>query len=335
MAQNFKKYFAITLLLAVLVLPSFAQASWYNPFSWGIWQKIGSIFHKQEIAQVQPVIKNKEKLLLEDVYPLYGSVNWLPATPKKSESVEPLDGLEVKAETKTNGFTDAEKFFIYYKDKLTKLGWADDSNFSADGVLGSQIGFKKGDGRIVLGFSIKPGKVISSQNEPLRYECPCQTTFSVFTATKIDETAGWKTYTNTEYGFEFKYPVVWEIYENVDKERGDFKVMVYPDFKKEKFSVSLGVDTPPLAFGSFEKYKKTLIDGAQSSSTYFNSKEIIIDGKNAFVVDSKTSFNYLSESISIFNNGNIYGIGYSGQEELGNKYKNEYDKILNSFKFTK
>lgn len=42
------KSFVIILLLAILIIPSVALASWWNPFSWNIWQNIwNSIFHKQ------------------------------------------------------------------------------------------------------------------------------------------------------------------------------------------------------------------------------------------------------------------------------------------------
>ncbi|KKP32302.1 MAG: hypothetical protein A2312_00050 [Candidatus Staskawiczbacteria bacterium RIFOXYB2_FULL_32_9] len=200
---NLKKYFATILLLIILVVPTFVSASWWNPFSWNVWQKINSIFNKPKIVQVQQENKNNkekgqenvegqkernDKLLLGDVYPLFGDLKWSPITPKKAEGVEPIGGFETKSQTKISGFSEAEKFFTYYKNKLTNLGWQDDWSFSADGVLGSQIGFKKGDDRIVLSFNLKPGKIISGVNEPLRYECPCETTYSIFTAVKKDET---------------------------------------------------------------------------------------------------------------------------------------------------
>jgi hypothetical protein len=57
MANNFKKYFIIIissmLLLVILAAPSFALASWWNPFSWGFWHKIAAIFQKTEVVQVQ------------------------------------------------------------------------------------------------------------------------------------------------------------------------------------------------------------------------------------------------------------------------------------------
>src|ERR1035437_9589005 len=52
-----KKYL-ITLLLTVLIIPSIALASWWNPFSW-------SIFHKKEVvpsAQVEIPKTPEEKI---------------------------------------------------------------------------------------------------------------------------------------------------------------------------------------------------------------------------------------------------------------------------------
>jgi len=40
MKQQSKKYLLLILLIAVLVAPSFALAAWWNPLSWGVWNKI-------------------------------------------------------------------------------------------------------------------------------------------------------------------------------------------------------------------------------------------------------------------------------------------------------
>jgi len=48
MKQQSTKYLLLILLIAVLVIPSVALASWWNPFSWGLWN---SIFHFQRQIQ--------------------------------------------------------------------------------------------------------------------------------------------------------------------------------------------------------------------------------------------------------------------------------------------
>ena len=44
----------------------------------------------------------------------------------------------------------------------------------------------------------------------------------------IDETANWKTYTNDDYGFEFKYPQAWELNSDVSSSA----IHLYVDFAK-------------------------------------------------------------------------------------------------------
>ena len=50
--QQSIKYLFLILLIAVLVIPSVALASWWNPFSWGMWN---SIFHKSTPTTQAPV----------------------------------------------------------------------------------------------------------------------------------------------------------------------------------------------------------------------------------------------------------------------------------------
>lgn len=61
-----KKYFAVALLLVILVVPTFASASWWNPFSWNIWQKIAEIFYKPQVVQVEQEKKTEDKELVDE-----------------------------------------------------------------------------------------------------------------------------------------------------------------------------------------------------------------------------------------------------------------------------
>ena len=49
--QQSTKYFLLILLIAVFVVPSVAMAAWYNPFSWGVWNKV---FHTNKVTPVSP-----------------------------------------------------------------------------------------------------------------------------------------------------------------------------------------------------------------------------------------------------------------------------------------
>lgn len=231
-----------------IIVPQVALAAWWNPFSWGIWNWL---FHFQGTEQQQeqtnvgkcdidkdcpaiqcikaPCPQNKcinhtcqLGLLWDDIYPFYAGVNWETVGPKKMTvpvSDLALEGYGVKGQGKINQNQDAQKFFNYYDNKLKSAGWAVENNFAADGVKGSQIGYKKGTDYIVLSYNITPGKVTSGENEPLQWTCPCQVQYDVFAGSAVSKnapvaggaTAGWKTYTNTEHGFEIKYPSDWVV----------------------------------------------------------------------------------------------------------------------------
>lgn len=55
-----KKYLTI-FILTVIIVPSIALASWWNPFSWNVWDKISSIFNKDDsIEIINKNISNEE-----------------------------------------------------------------------------------------------------------------------------------------------------------------------------------------------------------------------------------------------------------------------------------
>jgi len=222
MQNKYFRFLIIALAVAVIV-PQVALASWWNPMSWGWLNRIFH-FQRTEQKQEQQIKKDetpivggdkdahgcigsagyswceaKQKCLRQweeacdisnDVYPVFanGSFKWSNESVKTiNEPITNLviNGFEITATGKINKNTNASEFFSYYDTKLKEAGWTVDNNFAADGVKGSQVGYKKDSNFIVLSYNIKPGKVISGTNEPLQYTCPCDVTYTIFTSSKI------------------------------------------------------------------------------------------------------------------------------------------------------
>lgn len=80
----------------------------------------------------------------------------------------------------------------HFEDKATmsSLGFTADNNLSADGPGSSLWGYKKTTGneiQLVI-FSYKTASTSSNPNEPLQFNCPCQTQVSVFVSNPFTPT---------------------------------------------------------------------------------------------------------------------------------------------------
>ncbi len=184
MQNKYLKTLVVVLAMA-FVMPQIAMAAWWNPFSWGIWNRV---FHFQRTEQKQEQQQNQENNIemFSDLYPMYPDLKW--GTPVAS-TVKVLDfnikGYEISATDKVNGNSDANKFVDYYDTKLKATGWVDENNLAADGIQGSQRGYKKGNDYIVISYYITPGKITSGENEPLQWECPCGIVYKVMSGSVI------------------------------------------------------------------------------------------------------------------------------------------------------
>jgi len=206
--QNKYLKFLIIILVVAFIVPQVTFASWWNPVSWGLWGKIWGMFNKTE--NTQQMVGNdkdshgcigsagyswcerKQKCLrpweekcemLGDIFPTFSNLKWGDVVAKKiTEPVSGvvIDGYEITTTGKIDDNVDASKFFNFYK-KLSKSGWKIDNYFSADGILGSQVGYNNGGNYIVLSYTITPGRVTSGKNEPLQWVCPCQVKYTIFT----------------------------------------------------------------------------------------------------------------------------------------------------------
>lgn len=140
------------------------------------------------------------------------------------------------------------------------------------------------------------------------------------TATTTDETANWKTYTNDEYGFSFKYPGDWTITNNNPGRTGSVNYNLTiggPD--SENFQLWVNPD----GFG-FENasdfYKTEILNG----KIMVNSKEPDSSGAVGQVFTSPMTSSNVSYVLA-------YNFGLTNRiSEL-----EKFDQILSTFQFTK
>ena len=150
------------------------------------------------------------------------------------------------------------------------------------------------------------------------------------TQTSTDKTANWKTYTNNEYGFEFKYPDTLQITEESDQRNFDlrpedpnnelfnwFSLHLADKRDRQIFNFSVSINHPGLGFGGTETVSKTTvtIDGVNANKEIFQE----IGGE------------YKGEKMVLYTfnkSGNGYMVLGTGTYELA-------DTILSTFKFTK
>lgn len=140
---------------------------------------------------------------------------------------------------------------------------------------------------------------------------------------RADETAGWKTYTNAEYGFEFKYPRDWRIVDGAGtgghEYQPDYTVGLAPKEITQDYTNAVDTYKEPLASvvknspfynGAYKRTYKTefsMMDGIQC-------KKIVIETP-LYSGGTTTGTHYLCEK-----NGMTFDLGLE-------------DQILSTFKF--
>lgn len=169
-------------------------------------------------------------------------------------------------------------------------------------------------------------------------------TTSTPTNSPID-TSDWKTYTNNEYGFSFKYPSNWENFpeekissvglvsslaspetikatnDNSGMFRNDIEIYYFPTILDEINNKT-------------SKWNANTIDELiqKSNGLYKKVSEIKIDGNKAYNV-TKSGYAY-TNCLFIEKDGQLYEIALNNINDF-DSINNELENIVNSFQFTK
>lgn len=155
---------------------------------------------------------------------------------------------------------------------------------------------------------------------------PTPTPVAQQTNQPTNKTAGWQTYKNEQYGFEFKYPKEWNI---VDTTKGAgyaaFEISLYPNYDiKEPFE-----EAPPLL--QIFQSRETLDEYFRKTDSS-NKQPYILSGLSGYIISNPI----LSGPIYAFSkNGKAFVINiYLKESNNLNVGIKEAMEILSTFKFT-
>lgn len=159
---------------------------------------------------------------------------------------------------------------------------------------------------------VKKSKPIVQQPTPTSTTTPTKTFTPIPISTSQDGTVNWKIYSNSEYGFQFKYPSNWRLYDAIQN----------PTWSGDSYKIRVS-------------YRR---GGGVSSPTYCQARptdqrcqKTQIDGNEAIIDWGGSEGNEVSIDISDKDRGLIilYIMNYAPAE------KSTIDQILSTFKFTK
>ena len=155
-------------------------------------------------------------------------------------------------------------------------------------------------------------------------------------------TSNWKTYTNTQYGFEFKYPTNgykfgadspnYTYLFGLSEFRAKVREDVLTDDPEYLSNFHFFILTPTQSINDLPTYVRSAMDAPSGSPyKYISSQYVNINGTQWLKVRSKDDlgnepgdYNYF-----IYSGGKLYWMGLAGQ------LRSDLEKIPSTFKFTK
>ena len=187
----------------------------------------------------------------------------------------------------------------------------------------NKVGFRKGDVLFTInrdngGYIATWGKIKSNYIDKKTGELKKTDQSNVIT----DSTANWKTYINTKYGFEFKYPVESSVGEYSNKYSGEDTAGVTVDYSDNKTNLNRSLFNVRV----FEKGIDKVL------GLYTTDGSVLKDQayKSSFVTGRTISI-----SMSIGDVNNIVMFEHNGRTFVMSNKTAEDSEIISTFKFTK
>ena len=184
------------------------------------------------------------------------------------------------------------------------------------GAGGYMLGIQKNNTNKIANDKIIADLNDSAKNSPKLQDKAVATNSSV----KLDETANWKIYKNTAYGFELKYPKDWRIVE-----QSGF-VGFGPQSMPEdtEFNIVKQLSIPSLG-----------VSPVNSNQEVIKNEPIQFNGRSANKISIKNVGSGFVYSAIYFKTDNLWSITESSTDLSNPNFNQINSTILSTFKFTK
>jgi len=161
------------------------------------------------------------------------------------------------------------------------------------------------------------------------------TNTNVNSNTNSAATADWKTYTNSTYGFSFKYPKDWKL----DDDKSDNTISLFDTNKS--YGTDFAVQAPIQIDYKQDKYNGSVDEYISTvwRLTSVKKTPTIVDKKNAYLLQGETGWLQDGEGILVFSEDNVFTLS-NFEKQLKNQdptgtIEQTFKKILSTFQFTK
>lgn len=210
---------------------------------------------------------------------------------------------------------------------------------------------------VIIGF-LRSGLLVANTNRVTPFVTPAVNVREIPVPTvSVDETANWKSYVNTKYGFEIKYPNNWEINKSSgsppEYTKEQLENQSYIDFfepekwiEKDGNRISLGINTISIAidmdnYGQpYSCQNKDIFKCWTSQSNYSNgndeTKRIYINDNEALEILPVSSNNPERETqveVVFQRDSHLYKFILRCAKEDYEKVKHDFDQVLSTFTF--
>lgn len=150
--------------------------------------------------------------------------------------------------------------------------------------------------------------------------------------TDTEEISNWKTYTNTRYGYSFKYPQ--DLYLKTPSAVENTVTFLFEKYRGQtlidqpEFGISASTDGKPL-----EELVNSIKAIAKQTGQVVSFQEIKLEGERAYRNENIIKDNPMSNITTLVNHNNISYKITLFYSEMTEKQKSLYDQILSTFRF--